>query len=135
MKSSSRNLCPFCLSVLMMTDKGEVCTENNIKDTIKDIKKFLQFDDLKKQAYLNKLSDKEDFLWKVSQVDNLKCEFNDYITYTINAAKRIADPMSVNRLEKKLKRTLTEYELEEGFEFNTDTGKYFLPFVNYPEDC
>lgn len=88
------------------------------------------------QEYLESLSDESNFLSIVNTVTGeVYCGFSSKIKPVMpDPGIRIADPMAVAKLERALRRRLTEEELEEGYEFSLDNNLYRLPFIRFPED-
>lgn len=128
--------CPNCFSTLDVQVNGsKSCSGDKLKFWKEEAEKFLSLEEAERQAYLNALSEPDKFLQIVANKDDLKCEYSSNITGVSSSYSfRIPDPLAVSSLEKKLKRKLTEEDLQEDKEFIIDSKPYKLPFVNFPED-
>lgn len=130
------NLCPNCFSTLVLDEVGSFsCSGDRLTAWKNDIDKYKAMNDDEQKAYLQTLDSPSKFVDLVGSFDTLDCGYNVRLNnITPGYSCRIADPMAVARLERILKRPLTEEEQEEGHEFILDGKAYFLPMVNFPDD-
>ena len=100
------NLCPSCFSKLNTDSTGQtICSGDRLES----------------------LSEQEKLNYECSSNLGIGTVFPD-------ANVRVPDFLAVKRLERLLKRQLTESELTEGHVFLVDNKKMQLPFVNFPDD-
>lgn len=130
------NLCPNCFSTLISEDTGNFyCSGDRIASWQKEIEDYKNMSEEEQQAYLKTLSNPSKFLELIVSFDTLDCGTSTQLSnISTHNNIRIPDPMAVGKIEKLLKRSLTEEELEEGYEFKINTKAYTLPFISFPED-
>lgn len=122
-KRQINHQCPICLSTLLLIDNDYVCSGDQLVYWKKEFKRFAQMNKKEQQDYIEDLSDKDKFFDMYSQGDDLNCEFSTKIINILpSSSEKIADPIIVSRLEKSLRRPLTDEELEN------------VPKINFPDD-
>jgi len=125
------SLCAYCFSTLNTNQNGELsCSGDRLVEWQAEFDKFSTLSDEQQKEYLSKLDDPSRFI-------NLKdCGFDTKLSPVLpNNSIRMPDPIAVVRLERSLRRKLTEEELCEGHVFyEFDIKNYQLPFINFPED-
>lgn len=130
------NLCPCCLSRLKKTDLGFECTGDRLEYWRNEVREYKAMSPADQAEYLGTLDDLDKFADRLKAGDDLQCDYNTNIVMPIAPSYvMIPDTLVVGRLEKKLKRDLTERELEQGYEFNIEGKTFTLPFVRFPDDC
>jgi len=136
---SISNLCPNCFSTLVKNEDGDIeCSGDKLKFWKDEVALYKKMNVEQQKIYLESLENANEFLRLAAAVETaeaLDCGYSANLVSIIpNYSTRIPDPMAVNKLERKLKRLLTEEELEEGYTFKLDNEIYMLPFINFPED-
>lgn len=130
------NLCPNCFSTLTLNEQGGFdCSGDRIASWKDEVNKYRGMSEDDKKEYLAALANPSKFIELVGSFDTLDCGYNAKINHvTADYNTRIPDPLSVIKMERILKRKLTESELEEGYEFNIEEKYYTLSFINFPDD-
>lgn len=116
------NVCPHCLSRLIDDDGIMVCNGDKLKVWEKDFKRYEAMNAVEKKEYLIAFSDSERFLdlynkWAFVDDEGNRpyfgCGYTNQIFSSVPETRiMLPDPMQVGRLEKQLKRNLTEEELQ-----------------------
>lgn len=128
------NLCGDCYSTVNIDQKGNrTCSGDRLVDWQVQADLFQKMSEQQKEVFLSSLGNSSGFLRLLNTTTGkITCGYSLRIYPTMaDSQVRMPDPMAAGRLEKKLKRPLTELELEEGYLFDDN---YQLPFVKYPED-
>ena len=128
------NLCGDCYSTMTVDQKGNrACNGDRLVEWQVQADKFFKMNEEEKTTFLQSLGNSSGFLRLYNEATGqVVCGYSLRIYPTMaDSQVMIPDPMAAGRLEKKLKRPLTELELEEGYLFDDN---YQLPFVKYPED-
>ena len=148
---SLNHTCPCCMSIVKINNMGQLeCTGNNLILWRKDFEVYSKMNATDKEAYLNSLNNKEKFLEWYQRKDDLHCGWsNNYSKIDQTYSTMIPDPIAVGKIERSLKRPLTEEELEEGYVFyrtlennnyiySTENlenwNKYIIPRVSFPDE-
>ena len=130
------HLCPNCFSTLSQSQQGEmICTGDRLDKWREEYQRVSQLPSLQMKEFLDQLEDVSRFLELGSSKFGESCGVSSKLNYVaaINSI-RIPDPIAVTKLERTLKRSLTEEELNEEFVFQLDGNSYQLPFIQFPED-
>lgn len=128
------NLCPHCNSKLLTIEEVIVCSGENLKYWKQEIDSYLLLNDNDRQNYLMGISNKDKFL---DYVENGVPECilnNDLSMFSKKQKQMIADPIAVIRLERALKRILSDEEKEQDYVFNLEGKEFKLPMVEFPGD-
>lgn len=134
---SVHNLCPNCFSQLKADETGGLyCTGDKLQVWQGAIENFLKLDINKRNDFLETLDNPSGFINSINfETGIAQCGFNSKISpVASNNETMVPDPMAVGRLERQLKRRLTEIELEPDYVFNLDGKEYRLPLLKFPED-
>lgn len=132
---SSSNLCPNCLSEMTLENSKYVCSGNRYAIWKTEIEKYKSLSEDDQLTYLSNIANPSKFLEMVDNVASFECLTTNRLNSTIpSQSLRMPDPLAQNKIEKLLKRKLTDQELEEGFVFSVNGKDYTLPFINFPED-
>lgn len=130
---SVSHLCPNCFSTLSQSQQGEmICTGDRLARWQEQYKEYKLLSEDEQKDFLDSLDTPERFLELGSLTPGESCGNTSKISHVApNNSIRIPDPIATRVLERKLQRSLTEEELDEGYKFSDG---YELPFVQFPED-
>lgn len=131
--------CPHCLSTIRINEVGVwECTGDKLKSWEAEFLKFHGLNNEKKVEYIKGVSADSQFLelydrWAYAYTTNNPKEFNCGYTnkmfLPISTVKvRLADPIFVKHLERKIGRKLTEEELRGEHELWYYNGMYLKKF-------
>jgi hypothetical protein len=142
--------CPNCLSALKVsTDGSWECTGNRLKFWEEEFKKFDLTVENEKENFLKNFSNPIKFLdmkdqWMKNR--EINCGFNSRLFYpNTGYSVQMPDPIVVGKIEKGLKRTLTEEEIAgekslfklDGVyltEYKEGAERIDIPMISFPED-
>jgi hypothetical protein len=111
------------------------CSGDRLKAWKDEIMKFNTLSIEEQREYLSSLDNPDRFLELALNINSIDCGFSSKLNHVLpDHNTRIPDPMQVGRLERMLKRQLTEEELTEGYIFLVDGSITKLTFINFPED-
>lgn len=157
--NTTRNVlinCPNCLSKIQLDQFGLYkCSGDRLTQWEKEFEQFSSLLDVKKAEFLKNISFDSMFLelydrWiysKSNPEDPFGCGFTNQIFLPIpSCSVTIPDPAQVKRIEKKLKRRLTEEEIfgeKELFEYRGSVFSEYrtgakivkISLIRFPEDC
>ena len=115
------NICPHCLSKLIDDEGIMSCTGNKLMMWQSEFKRYESMNAAEKKKYLISFSDSEKFVdlydkWSLSDADgnrpNFTCGYSNQIFSPIPETRvMIPDPLQIKRLERVLRRPLTNEEL------------------------
>ena len=131
--------CPNCLSSIRVNDVGVwECTGDRLQTWVAEFSKYNSLSNEKKIEYIKGVSADSQFLelydrWvysvTVNNPDEFNCGYTNKMFLPISTVKvRLADPIFVKHLEKKLGRKLTEEELRGEHELWFYNGMYLKKF-------
>ena len=124
-KRFNNYLCPLCMSDLKVVNNKYECTGEKLELWRQKTDEFLSMNEEQKKEYLKNIQDVDIFMeW--TKKDRIECEFTSVLESYSDRYSMIPDPMVVNRIEKSLKRTLTEFELEPDYIFYRKGKEYSL---------
>lgn len=147
---SNDRTCPNCLSSLKVSREGIwFCSGNRLQFWEKECILYSSLKSDEKEKFLEKFSDPNKF--KEMHMDyelekKLSCGYSSRIFYPISSSSvEIPDPIVVGRIEKSLKRALTEEELQGNKKIWMLNGEYIsyykedaieveIPTVSFPEE-
>ena len=147
---SNDRTCPNCLSSLKVTIDGSwECSGNRLKFWEQEFLRFESVSKDEKEVFLKNFSNADKFKemseeW--SKNKELTCGYNSKLFYPDNNySTQIPDPIVVKRLEREMKRALTEEELVGKKTLWTLNGEYLtefkegaiivdIPMLNFPEE-
>jgi hypothetical protein len=128
-------ICSSCGSKLIKTNNTLTCSMDKITFWRQEIELYKQMNTTEQKLYLDSIQDKTKFLTLVQNIDTYDCGFSlNLSNITSSNSLRVPDSIAVKRLERLLKRELTELEREEGFVFKLKDELYQLPFLNFPDE-
>lgn len=145
-KRKVNHLCPNCMSKMNLENGEYICSNDRLDTWKKEIDQFVTMDLGEKRKYLETIVDQDRFMEMYKKRDNLVCDYSTIsMPITPNYNVEIPDPMVVGKIERSLRRPLTEEELSEGYTFYRDKNKFRtkptigykefkIPFINFPED-
>lgn len=157
--NTTRNIlvnCPNCLSRIELDSFNSYkCSGDRLVQWHKEFEVFESLDDSKKLQFLKNISFDSMFLelydrWiysKRNPEEPFDCGFTNQIFLPIPSCSiTIPDPAQVKRIEKKLRRKLTEEEIfgeKELFEYRGSVFEHYrngakaikISLIRFPEDC
>ena len=153
---SVERVCPNCLSTLCLDHIGNwSCSKDKLKLWEKEFLKYSALSELKKNEYLLKISDIDQFLflytkWEIvdetGNRPNFDCDYSSKLFRPVSTSTIIIpDPIEVKRIEKSLGRILTEEERCGEKPLWVEGNKYYKSFkkgrkkaiiqsIHYPDD-